>query len=328
MLPRVSKQTLHRFLETVLEPEASAEPVAERLLDEKCTPNEIYLALVYCRNVMLMKGRNLPDRERIVYVKKLLLHHDRLTVFLMRAVEQRHEREWKGLQAELLREGHAHLLSRAKSLWSREQEIGIYNHYKEMPVFAVVKLLHAGEESLTIKRNREMITVFSASEDRNSAFTRLPNSELCMQLVVEEATQKTVHLRYGDFIQVSKEKRRDIRVQVDEPIPITVKDSGFQQWKGSVHDFSVSGLGLSFASETPFQTGDVLAFSLMLHGRRLAGKGTISWVHHSAGHCRAGMGIEYDQENHLRLANEVRCRQKAIMGELKLRGIPDSLLAG
>jgi len=275
---------------------------------------------------MMMTFNRLPDQDRAALVKHLLSHHDRYASLLMSAVESRHEQEWQKLQAELLQEGHAHLLSRAQHEWSREKEIYIYNHYKEMPIATVVKLLHVGEHSFTINRNKEIITVFTASEQGDRALTRLPKSELSVELIIEETTRKTVHLQYGEFRPLHKERRREIRVQSARPVDITLKDSAFRTWQGKVCDLSASGLGLTFKCETSFQAGDFLAFSMMLHGHKLIGKGAISWTNNRLGYCRAGMGIEYNQEIRLHLDHEVRQREKKIRAELKLRGIPDAFL--
>lgn len=259
ILPRVSEEILGELLENVLQPDAApSDSLAGRLLHEKCTPNEIHLALIYCRNaLLLMQPEESADFKR---VRKILAYYDRMTSFLMKAVEKQYELEWQSLQAELLNEGHAHLLSRAKSFWSQEREIAIYNYYREMPVNVLVKLLHVGENSFTIEKKNELITLISASEDGKSAYTRMPNSELTIRLTIEETTQKTVHWRYGEFLPATREKRRDVRVQSSTPIHIRLKSSEHRQWDGSVMDISASGLSISCDCDGPFQVGDMLAF--------------------------------------------------------------------
>lgn len=329
ILPRVSKEAVGELLESVLQPDtAPSDSLAERLLGEKCTPNEIHLALIYCRNTLLMMQARSGEAADFKSARKILAHYDRMTSFLMKAVEKQHEQEWRSLQAELLNEGHAHLLSRAISYWSQEREITIYNYYKEMPVNVQVKLLHVSENNFTIEKSNELIKLISASEDGKSAYTRMPNSELSIRLTIEETTRKTVHWRYGEFLPVSREKRRDIRVQSSAPIHIRLKSSEHRRWEGSVMDISASGLGISCKSDGPFQVGDILAFSMSLQGHRLAGKGAVCWTYGNEKNYQAGLALEHDPGGHLRLSNEVQRRQKNLMGELKMKGIPDSLMSG
>ena len=197
-----------------------------------------------------------------------------------------------------------------------------------MPVNVLVTLLHVSENDFTIEKSNELIALISASEDGKSAYTRMPNSELSICLTIEEVTGKTVHWRYGEFQPISREKRRDVRVQSSTPIHIRLKSSEHEQWEGSVMDISTSGLGISCHSDSPFQVGDVLAFSMSLRGSRFAGKGAVCWVHGAGGHYQAGLALEHDTEGHMRLRGEVLRRQKSLLGELKMKGIPDCLMPG
>ncbi len=326
VLSHASEDARELLLDEMLGSRVSSTLLPGKLLEDGCTPHEIYLTLVYCRNMMLMLRKKLPQQEQEAYVKQILIHHDRFASYLMTAMENQHSQEWKKMQAELLREGRAHLLSRAVNEWGHEKEIIIYNYYKELPISAVVTLLHVGERSFTIKRNKELINVLVASDEGNRAYTRLPSSDLSVSLIVEEATKQTVHLQYGDFEPLDRETRREMRVQTDQPIPVSLKDSNHKEWKGMVHHLSATGFGLMFKCETTLQAGEVVSFSMRLHGHELSGKGAISWAENKQGYCKAGMGIEYDEENSLRLSNEVRNREKSIMGELRMKGMPDSLL--
>ena len=89
ILPRVSKGVIEELLESVLQPDVIAsDSLAERLLSEKCTPNEIHLVLIYCRNALLMmqsRSDEVPDVKR---AHKIFAHYDRMTSFLMKAIEK------------------------------------------------------------------------------------------------------------------------------------------------------------------------------------------------------------------------------------------------
>jgi len=325
ILFRASKDTIHQFLQVALTPGQPVKSLATQLLSEKCTANEIHLALIYCRNAMLMMNKQDSDQQP-PSSQMILEHYDRLTTLLMRDLEDKANLEWNQLQAELLHKGHAHQLSQACNQWIQNKEINIYNYYQEMPASITVKLLQVKEDNFTIKRSRELITVFAASKTGNTAFTRLPNSELSLALQVADVTKETVHLRYGNFYSLGKEKRRDIRVKNDRPIKMMLKNDAFQQLECHAVDLSISGLGLSFTHETTLQIGDAWIFSIIIQGHHISGKGLIAWVKNSAGHCTAGLTVEYELTSHYRLTSEVHRRRKMIMDELKLKGIPDCWL--
>jgi len=331
VLSRASDVVVEELLESVLmKPGAPpSDTLAERLLNEKCTPNEIHMALIYCRNALLMIQMQSPDNQDFQTLNRLLIHYDRMTSFLVQATEKKHEQTWKVLQAEFLKEGHAHLLERAISHWSRKKEITLYNYYREIPVSVLTKLVHTGRDGFVIEmKKNDLAPLLSASNDGISAYTRLPDSELSIQLFAHEVTRNTLHWRYGEFLPLSREKRRDVRVQSSTLIYISLDDPEQQHWHGTVMDLSASGLGISFKCDKPFQVGDILEFSVILRGNQVTGKGAACWVHGGKGHYRAGLDIEHEQESFTHFNNEVTRREKNLMGELKLKGVPDCLITG
>lgn len=326
MLPHASEPARQNFVQAILKPDTASTSHFEQLLQESCSPQELYLALVYCRYAISVLYNKLPAQDRDVLTKHLLVQHDKLTSLLLVSMEARAEQRWKKLQSELQQEGRDHLLSQARNEWANEKEIYIYNLYHEMPVSTVIEILHAGEHSFTVNRTKDLIAVIAASEKGDRAFTRLPKSEMSVELIVDESTGKTVHFRFGEFSTLHSEKRRNMRVQSSRPDPIKVKSAKTGVLEGRVLDFSVSGFGLAFHSETELQVNEEITFDARINGHKFSGKGTIVWIQKKPGFCRAGLLLEFETESHLRLENEVRRREKSIKSELRLRGVPDSLL--
>ena len=326
MLSHASESARQQFIEFVLKPDEISTSPFTQLLDESCTPQEVYLALVYCRYAILMFVNNLPDQDRELLSKHLLIQHDRHASLLITAMESRHEKKWKELQSELQQEGHDRLLSQARNEWTQEKVLHIYNLYHEMSISTVVEILRVSEHSVTVHKTKELIAVIAASEAGDRAFTKLPKTEMSVALVVDESTGKTVHFQFGEFQPLHSEKRRETRVQSSTPDPISVKSVKSGEVKGKVLDYSASGMGLSFDSEVELQSGDEISFNTRINDHKFTGKGTIVWIQKMPGFCRAGVALEYNQESHLRLGNEVRRREKSIRSELRLRGVPNSLL--
>lgn len=327
MLPHAPDMARFRFIESILKPEEVTTSPFEQLLEESCTAQEIYLALVYCRYAITIFLNTLPDQDRNVLSKNLLIQHDKHTALLISAMDSRHEQKWQELQQELRQEGRDHLLSRARNEWDHERQLRIYNLYREVPISTVVEILRAGEHSLTLNKTKELVAVIAASEKEDRAYTRLPKTEMSVELKVEESTGKTVHFQFGEFKALHSEKRREVRVQGSKPDPISVKNPRAGELKGKVVDYSASGLGLSIDDEADLQVGDEITFDARINDHKFNGKGTIAWVQKLPGFCRAGVALDYDVEIHLRLENEVRRRERAIRSELRMRGVPNSLLS-
>ncbi|MDX8388542.1 MAG: PilZ domain-containing protein [Ghiorsea sp.] len=295
------------------------------LLQVKCTASEIHNALVYGRNMMLgVYGQeSVTNKARLM--PQIIQHFDRLMILLLHDTEALHEQNNEVMQAKLLFEGHERIVSKASYEWKQEKEVQIYNYYKEVPVHAVVKLLSVGEQNLTVKKSRKMSQVFAASPQGDSVLIRLPKNELCMRLTIEEVSGVGVHLRYGGFLSVDKEKRRSIRVQTSKPTVVEVMDAKRQSHEALMCDFSDSGMGLSFDMETPLQPGDEVALSLFMNGQSVRGKGIIAWAKNENGTGSIGVGIEYSNENYRLFSNEVLRRKKAILNELRQLGVPSGL---
>ncbi len=327
ILFRASEQSVETLMEAILKADIPDLSLAAQLLSEKCSINEILMALLYCRSVALGLDEQSLHQGNNANVKKMLLYFDRFTVWVTKALEEKHSLEWKQLQAQLLQEKYQHRLSRAVHAWSKDKQVTIYNYYKEMPVSAVLTLLKVETNSLTVKRNKDLSAVFVASEQHNKALIRMPNSEFCLELIVEDAMRETIHLRYGKFILLDKEKRRDIRVLAEASMQATLIGPELEKLPCHITDLSASGLGLSFQQEIFCQVGDAYAFSLWNQGMKTTGKGFVAWLKNTDGHCTLGLSLEYDQLSHHRLSREVLRRTKAILLELKLHGTPDCLLA-
>ncbi len=326
LLPRAPEPALYQFVELYMKAEMPERSLALQLLDKECGSNEILMVLIYCRNLVLMLKDRVSAEEDSAYLKKVLIHHDHLSVWLMQAVEEKREAEWKELQAQLLQEEYHHRLTRACFEWSKEKEIRVYNYYKEMPVTASLKLLKVGANSFTVRRSEDLIAVVLASDTGCSLYTDMPGCEISMEMTVSDATHDAVHLQYGEFVLAKKQRRREPRVTVSSTVHAILRDAEFRSWECEVSDLSASGLGLLFRQEMSFQKGDAFVFSLWLHGEKIIGRCMIAWLRNSEGKCYAGVSLEYNKVRYRQLSSEVsKLKRKSLM-ELKLRGLPNCLL--
>ncbi len=338
LLPRAAESSVLLLVHTLLEPDKPlSSNFVKKLLLEHATPHEIQLAMIYGRDLLLMQTKPwLTAEKQGEHIREFLLHYDRIMALLLKEQEIFYEQDREKLQAQLIKEGQEHLLSNARNRWMRERDVSIYNHYKELPISTQARILEISKTGFTVKKSGHLIPVLSAGEDARFAYIRLPEGDLSVRVSVEEVTRKTVHWHYAGMIRADREKRRDIRVQCDASIPVTLtsvdqhgRQGAFKQdqgaWEGVVYDLSASGLGIALKHEVRLQVGDQLRCSLLLHTHELKADAEVRWVERDQHHYHLGIALEYESENHLRLENEVKRRQRDIMGELKLKGLPDCL---
>lgn len=328
-IPHVPAALRSRFADVLIGKGVLEDELLDELLDAGSTPSQIYHAILICRDEACLQlapwNRADTTEEQWTSLHQLLSHFDQLYMNLLQAMDTRYRHELERAHRQLVDEGQAHLLSEARSRWTHENEITLYNHYKELPIMAQVDIYAVREHEIVTECNSALYAVITAGEQNKTVRTRLPGQELAVQLIVEEGSRSHIHWRYGGIVDISKEKRNEIRVQSYRPMNIIVS-RGKEELLGKVKDLSTQGLGLSLDGRVDLQIGETVDFSMMMHSWEMSGRGEVRWCHPGDAISFAGLKLEYERMSNLRLQAEVVQRQKAIMGELRLHGVPDSIL--
>lgn len=336
MLQRIQKALEHAAVDaargagqptTFRDSAESHDPMAAFLLGGH-SAKSIHRAIVLARDELLQRliqsDQDAAKRHNVMLA--VLRHHDRLLSKLIQADEEQHRRQMAGISEKLMHEGHKRLRSQARIGWMQEQSVIVFNYFKEMPVRAVLRLLEIREYGLITERSAELIPVLAAGDHGRFVFTRMPEMSLSLRLKLESATKGAIHWHDAGIIQEERERRSEPRVRSDREISVLLNDTKGGSYKGSLYDISASGLGFASHEELPFVSGDSIRFRLHLAGHDLKGNMHLAWIRTTTGRTRLGGAVEPEPTTHRCLKQEVMRLQNLLLGELKLRGIPDSLM--
>lgn len=301
----------------------------DRLLEAGIAPLDLYHLILRFRDEACLQlapwNRSDVPEEQWMALQQLLNHYDRIYIRLLRAMDEHYRQELDRARDELVEEGQAYMLAQARNRWAHEKEITLYNHYKELPIMAQVDIYAVREHEIVTECNSALFPVIMAGEQGRSVRTRMPGKELAVQLIVEEGTRTHIHWRYAGAVEIAKEKRSEIRVQSSKPMDV-VLIRGKEELLGAVRDISTQGLGLTLQGHVDLQPGELVGFSMMMHGWEMHGSAEVRWSRVTDEFTGAGLKLDYERMSNLRLQAEVVQRQKVIMGELRLHGVPDCLL--
>lgn len=329
LLPQASQEVLETLTRMVLHPgQESPKEVIRQLLEQGSDAADVQQALGEARDFALdtllptVMPQDNPEMMKIVHA--FLAHGDRLQKGLVEALDERHEAGLRKLHSQLVSEGQAHLITKASHVWQQSKGITLYNYYQEMRISAYMPLYKVEGHGMVTGRSRDLVPVVAAGEHGHVVHVLLPESDFCLRLIAEEATASTVHWRFGGLIEASREKRREVRVQVDSPTFITLR-LGDRQWRGRVEEFSSHGLGVLLPLSAGLYQGQKIDFTLIMHMNEMDGSATIRWLNPNGSGARIGLEIDFDPHIELYLEEQVERRHRAIINELRLKGVPDVL---
>jgi hypothetical protein len=194
-----------------------------------------------------------------------------------------------------------------------------------MRISAYVPLYKVDTHGLVTGRSRDLVPVVTAGEHGHVVHVQLPDSDFCLRLIAEDATASTVHWRFAGLMEASKEKRRDMRVQVDGPTFVTLRHGG-QEWRGRVVEFSTQGLGVALPLSRGLFKGQRVDFTLIMHMNEMDGSATVRWLSRHGDMANAGLELDSDPLITEFLEAQMERRRRAILNELRLKGLPDILI--
>jgi len=257
-------------------------------------------------------------------IHPLLVAGDRLRAGLIGALHAASEAKIRQLHSQLVSEGEAHLLTKGRHAWEQSKGITLYNYYRELRFSAYVPLYKVEAHGLVTGRPRDLVIVVAAGEHGQVVHTLLPESDLCVRLIVEDTTTTAVHWRFGGILETTREKRREMRVQMSAPAFVVLRD-GRRQWRGRVRELSAGGVGIELPLAEGLERDQQLACTLIMHMSEMEGEATIRWLNrHDAG-ARAGLELAYEPLMHAFLQSQLEREQQAVINELRLKGVPDAM---
>jgi len=331
-LPGASGASIQQLAELLASPSTqSSLKIIAGLLDDGCSATKLQAILMYGRDAVLQDRMSAvfstETHQKYEEIQKILLHFDRMQVSLIHAIAQHWNQQFDTLRSQLADEGQALMLSKARNTWLKAGCIEFYNYFDEMPVIANADIRDVREDSISVSRTRELALVIAAGEHQCYAHVRLPDSQLCLRMVVESANRNAVHWKNAGILEIAKERRRHIRILCAEHQTATVRRAHGPKWDGNMRDFSATGLGIRSKGRLPGKVGTILHCSFKMGRVAFDLQGTICWKSKpDSGNPRLGLELSMDHIGMQKLQREVSLRQKEVLGRLYMRGMPDCLM--
>ncbi len=331
-LPGVSDVSIQYLAGLLASPSGqSSLKIIAGLLDDGCSATKLQTALMHGRNVILQDRvsavSSMETYQLCEEIRKILLHFDRMQTSLIHAIAQHWDQQFDALRSQLVDEGQALMLSKARNTWLKAGCIEFYNYFDEMPVIANADIRDVRDDSISVNRTRELALVIAAGEHQRYAHVRLPNSKLCLRMAVESANRNAVHWKNAGILEIARERRQHIRVLCAEHQIAIVKRAHGPKWDVNMRDFSATGLGITAKDRLPGKVGDMLHCNFQVRQTTFEFKGVIRWKSEvDSGNARLGLELSTDHVGMQKLQHEVALRQKEVLGRLHIRGTPDCLM--
>ncbi len=298
------------------------------LLQEGCSPAAIQSVLIDQRDYLLAK----EDRGAKASLE-VVRHFDRLGLLLLQALTKHWQGRVSHLESRLSLANTELQLAEARSRWTKDGEVTLYNYYHEVPITARVNVHDVSETGFGVDRNDDLIHVMAADQYGRFAFIRLSDLQTCLRMEFERTVGKRVYFKYAGTFLTARERRQNVRVSCDDGLKVSLTDSSGSRIETVIYDLSQSGMGLDTRDEVTFQVGSRMEFQLSLPSGDLKGRCTVCWLrqaHAPSGRDEAGpsrFGVELDMSPSLmrKLQFEVARRKKRILNELQMLGVPDLL---
>jgi len=331
-LSGVSDASIRQFAGLLTSPSGqSSLKIIAGLLDDGCSATKLQTALIHGRDIILQDRvsavSSVETYQQGEEIRRISLHFDRMQMSLIHAIEQHWNQQFDVLRSQLANEGQALMLSKARNTWLKAGCVEFYNYFDEMPVIANVNIRDVREDSVSVNRTRELALVIAAGEHQCYAHVRLPNSKLCLRMIVESANRNAVHWKNAGILEIARERRQHIRILGAEQQTAIVKRAHGPKWDVNIRDFSATGLGIAAKDRLPGKVGDMLLCNFQVRQTAFEFKGVIRWKSEAAsGNARLGLELSTDHVSMQKLQHEVTLRQKEVLGRLHMRGTPDCLM--
>ncbi|MDX8407732.1 MAG: hypothetical protein R8L58_05030, partial [Mariprofundaceae bacterium] len=170
---------------------------------------------------------------------------------LQAAIIEAASHDW---QAAVDDERRSRVIAECRALWTESGCVHLHNYFHEIPVSAKVGFVRLEHRSLWLNITPEMAPVFSASADMNKALISNPDRSYNLQVEVVQRRGSKLMLSITGVEQALRERRSDVRVQMDDLMTLQINRRG-KQLQAVIMNLSSSGLGISMPEGVSLETG-------------------------------------------------------------------------
>ncbi|MDQ6972591.1 MAG: hypothetical protein Q9M30_08080 [Mariprofundaceae bacterium] len=280
--------------------------------------------------------RMILERRKHVLVEKLgsgseksheaADYFDHLSLMLIDMLEGQWRSRVSELESRLSVAGTELQMASARSRWSKEGEVTLYNYFREVPIMARVAIHDMREGGLAVAYSTDLVHVVAAGQYGKFAHIRLADLHSCLRLEVEGVLGGRVQFRFAGIFQTARERRRHIRVLCEDHLRLSLIDTDGQSVQASVNDICQAGLGLDMQMPLAAVVGDAFDFKLSLRSGEVQGIGILRWLNTAGARTQFGLDLDLTPALLRKLQLEVSQRQKRILSGLRMLGVPDSLI--
>ena len=200
-----------------------------------------------------------------------------------------------------------------KLLDQKKAEIEFIKYYKQVPAVCKSRLIEVGETSF--RANICNLSIFSLDEEVYVKHPRLPRT-VAVRIQEIDHTQDIAEFEVIGFVDLPQERRKYVRVQPDENIPVTIKKEKLEI-TGQIADISVGGIGVYVKDYSGLGIGDVVALSFLLPSGKIETNGIIRHITPHENLFRVGIEYRLDFKMEEIVSDYVMERQFEILRELK-----------
>ncbi|MDQ6972511.1 MAG: PilZ domain-containing protein [Mariprofundaceae bacterium] len=319
-LPEAGEENI-RAIATVMQGGKSPVPLhrlAVSLLSSHPSVGTILTALLRCEwlSVQQLIERVNPGnaRHQIEMFSACVECFNTLQSAIIHAADQ-------GWQHAIDDERRSRVIAECRASWAESKRVQLHNFFDEIPVTASAPYISLKGEHLCIAVSPELAPVFSASSSMRDALISNPDRRYNLLVSVEKRHGPELLLSIDGIEPALRERRRDIRVQLDKPLPFAAEKRG-QRLHGKIVNLSSTGLGLLMPAQTSISVGETLKCAWKFPESNILLQGTACWMQNDTSGVHVGVHFEADHVQKERIYKYLFVKQQAIIGRLRRLDMP------
>jgi len=274
---------------------------------------ELLSALLHCEllSVTHMMEHTAPDtiKAQVALFSECIESFNVLQSAMIHVASQ----NW---QAAIDDERKGRVIAECRASWIQTGSLIIHNYFHEIPVSAKVPFIGLEHKMVWLGMMPEMAAVFSASEKMNTAL--ISNEDRSFNLVVEVLQRQSQRLVLS-IIGVEpamRERRSDVRVQLDHPLPLKLAWQG-KSANPEIANLSCSGLGIMMQQGPLPRTGEKVRCSWSMGQDSVVIDGTMSWTRNEGETAFAGVHFKAEAREREKIYKFLFVIQQSIIGRLR-----------
>ncbi len=320
LLPHGKKEDIEQVIRVIQgeEPELPIARLARSILSSNTEVGPLLSALLRCEwlCVQYMIEHTKPEqlKAQVTLLSDCIENFNVLQAAIIDAASQ----DW---QAAVDDERKSRVIAECRALWMESGCVHLHNYFHEIPVSAKAGFIRLEHRSLWLNITPEMAPVFSASADMNKALISNPDRTYNLQVEVVQRRGSKLMLSISSVEQALRERRGDVRVQMDDVMSLQINRRG-KQLKAVIANLSSSGLGISMPAGGSIEAGEQLHCEWMIDKNLVAVDAIVRWALPERDRLLAGLQFKAGGKQRETIYKYLFVKQQHIIGRLRRLEMP------